>query len=1432
MSLEDALALVAERARLIDGLAPGAMLAVPLPEDRVRSLVAGSGLDLAAVNGPAVCVVAGAVGGIEALKDRLAGEGVPSRRLPTTHAFHSHRMEPVAPALSRLARGLRLQAPKIPYISNVTGTWITAKEATDLEYWARHLCQPVRFGDGLAALWQNPDRVLLEAGPGFGLSTLALQLPSEEGAERIALPALPNEHDPQPDEAFLLGTLGKLWLAGVEVDWTGFYAHEHRRRVRLPLYPFERVRYWIEPRRQPAPESLEPSPSVQSFSPPPRHARPRLRNAWVPPETATEKAIAGLFGELLGIEGVGLHDSFFELGGHSLLGTSLLSRLRSLYGVELPLSALFEEPTAAGLAARIATGTEPDVPSAPPLVPAPRDNEIPLSFAQQRLWFLDRLMPGNPFYNLAGGVLLAGPLDVPALRRSLGEVVSRHETLRTGFTEVAGRPVQRIVPDLSLAIPVLDLSDLPFEEREAVVRRIAGEQARAPFDLTRPGLLRVTLLRLAGGEHVLLWAIHHIVSDAWSNAVLMGEVAALYAGQSLPGLPIQYADFAVWQREWLSGEALERQLAYWRERLAFAPAVELPTDRPRPPVQTFRGATHRETYGKPLLDGLTALARSRDASVFMALLAAFDVLLCRFTVQEDVVVGSPIANRTRPELERLIGFFVNTLVLRIDSAGDPLFTDLLDRVKEVSLGAFAHQDLPFEQLVEELQPRRDLSRNPLFQVMFNLLNAPPPRLEVTGGLEMSALPAGEGASLFDLQAYVTETPEGLRIAWEHNTDLFDRATIERLSHSFETLLSGIVACPEARFWDLPLLSEEERGQLLVRWNDTAAPVPEPGTIHALFEAQAERTPGAVALVFEGEALTYAELNARANRTAHHLRAQGVGPEVLVALRLERSIPMVLAVLAVLKAGGAYVPLDPSLPAERLAWVLEDSGAALVLTEVEETGDPSNPEPLAGPGNLAYVLYTSGSTGRPKGVSVPHGAVANFLASVARRPGLIPEDAVLAVTTLSFDIAGYELLLPLAVGARIVLVTRETALDGERLAAVLSRQGVTRMQVTPATWRLLLGSGWSGDSRLMALSGGEALPRDLARELLPRAGSLWNFYGPTEATIWSSVHPVTESEGPIPIGLPIANTAIHLLDRRLEPVPLGVPGELYIGGAGLARGYLGRPDLTAERFVPDPFASGERLYRTGDLARRLPSGEIDFLGRADHQVKIRGFRVEPGEIEAVLAEDQAVRQAAVVLREDAPGDPRLVAYVVREEAGDLSRLRDLLARRLPAYMIPAAFVDLAALPLTPSGKVDRRALPAPGTDRADSRRPWVEPSTDTERTLAGIWAGLLKLDRVGGEDDFFELGGHSLLATQVVARVRDAFGVELPLPAVFQETTLARLAARVDREARERRPASAAPPLPKLEPRRRGRSAGDLLARVEGFSDAEVQELLRQRKGKE
>ncbi|HYX26173.1 MAG TPA: amino acid adenylation domain-containing protein, partial [Thermoanaerobaculia bacterium] len=767
-------------------------------------------------------------------------------------------------------------------------------------------------------------------------------------------------------------------------------------------------------------------------------------------------------------------------------------------------------------------------------------------------------------------------MDVEALRAAVREVVRRHETLRTGFASVDGTPVQRIEPDLEMELPLEDLSELPHEEREAKTRQRAVEIARQPFDLSRPSLLRVVLLKLGEAEHALLFSMHHIVSDNWSLGVLTSEVARLYAAfaqgepSPLPELPVQYADFAVWQRSWLQGEVLESQLAYWQQRMAEAPIVELPTDRPRPPIQSFQGATRRTLLPAVLATSLSAVARERGASLFMVLLAGFKALVSRYTGLEDVVVGTPIAGRTRAEIEGLIGFFVNTLVLRTDLSGDPTSGELLSRVRETALGAYAHQELPFEYLVERLQPQRDLSRNPLFQLMFNLLNAPTERME-SGSLALSPLESPRSTALFDLQVLLTEAPRGIVMTWEYSTDLFDVATMERLARHFQNLLLGMVESPEARFSNLPLLDEAERDQMVVEWNTTGRPVPS-GCVHEWIAAQAARTPEAVAVVFGGESLTYRQLDRRANGLALRLLELGVGPEVRVGIALERSLEMAVALLGVLKAGGAYVPLDPSYPAERLAFMREDAGLAAVLTEefLHQVPEVARaPRSGVGADNAAYVIYTSGSTGRPKGVQISHDALTNFLTSMAEKPGLTSEDRLVAVTSLSFDIAGLELYLPLVVGGRVVLASREEAADGRRLQALLYESGATVLQATPVTWRLLLETGWEGSLKLKALCGGEALSPVLATALRQRVGSLWNVYGPTETTIWSTIEEI-RSDGPVSIGRPIANTEAYVLDGNGQPVPAGVGGELLLGGSGLARGYLARPELTAEKFVPNPF----------------------------------------------------------------------------------------------------------------------------------------------------------------------------------------------------------------------------------------------------------------------
>ncbi|HEU0299474.1 MAG TPA: amino acid adenylation domain-containing protein, partial [Longimicrobium sp.] len=1073
----------------------------------------------------------------------------------------------------------------------------------------------------------------------------------------------------------------------------------------------------------------------------------------------------------------------------------------------------------------------------PVLAPRPRGGALPLSFSQQRLWVLDRLDPGTAAFNLLRPLRLRGVLDVAALERAIDALRARHESLRTTFAEGEdGVPVQVVHPFVPAALEVEELSALAPEEREAAVAERVHRDANTGFDLVAGPLFRARLLRLRDDEHVLLLALHHGIADGWSLGILARELGALYAAfrtgapDPLPPLPVQYADYALWQREHLAGETLAKQLAFWRGALAGAPpALELPTDRPRPPAERHRGRVVRDRMEPALARAVRELAHQEGATPFAVLLAALRVVLSRWSGQEDVVVGTPVAGRPRSETEGLIGFFVNTLPLRGAVRADDSFRALLRREKESSLAAFDHQDLPFERIVEELRIPRDLSRNPVFQVSLMLQNAPAGTMRLAG-LEIEPLEAEFDTARFDLAFDLYEEDGGaLRVETEYATDLFEHATVGRMVAHLKRLLSHAAAAPDAPVSRLPLLDEDERTAVVERWNATAREWPF-APVHRLFAEQAARTPDAVAVEGVDGALTYAQLDALSAGVAAALRARGAGRGTLVAVCAERSARMVAALLGVLRAGAAYLPLDPEYPAERLAYMLEDSGARLLLTEralsdrLESAVLPLAARRLGGEGaggrgradrillddvapagrpgadadvdagELAYVIYTSGSTGRPKGVMVRHGGASSFLRSMAEAPGLRPEDAFLAVTTIAFDISVLELFLPLSLGARAIVATREQAADPTLLAALIARGGATVMQATPATWAMLLGSGWSPRPGMRLLSGGEALPRPVADALLGAGAEVWNLYGPTEVTVWASAAPVP-AEGAIPLGDAIANTTLYVLDPAGSPAPLGVPGELLIGGAGVARGYLNRPGLTAERFVPDPFgAAGCRLYRTGDRVRRRADGALEFLGRVDFQVKLRGFRIELGEIEAALRAHPRVGGAAVALREDV-GDARLVAYVV---AGDADappagpELRAFLRERLPEYMVPPAFVALDALPLTPSGKVDRRALPAPGAQAAEQA--FTPPRTPREQALAAVWREVLRLERVGLDDDFFELGGHSLLATQVLSRVRRELGVELPLRAFFEAPTVRALAERLGGAAA----AEELPPLVRVE----------------------------------
>ena len=1044
----------------------------------------------------------------------------------------------------------------------------------------------------------------------------------------------------------------------------------------------------------------------------------------------------------------------------------------------------------------------------PSLKRIPRDGELPLSRAQRGLWLLDQLEPSSAAYNIPVRHDLKGSLDVTAFERSLSEIVRRHEVLRTYYLRVDGRPLQRIAPPELLRIPIVDLQGLPRAAREQEVARLAAAEAGLPFDLGKPPLIRARLLKLGPDEHVLLLNFHHIAFDGWSYGVFEKELAVLYdaflhvkGASPLPEPPLQYVDFAAWQRQWLQGQILQAQLDYWQKKLSGTlPVLELPTDRPRPAIQTYKGSISYSALSKKLTESLKTLSQREGVTLFATLLGAFKVLLHRYAGQDDILVGAAISGRNRTEIEGLLGFFVNTLVMRTDLSGDPNFRQLLWRVKETALGAYAHQDLPFEKLVEVLNPERNASHSPMFQVMMSMLNMPMEPWSLAG-LRHERKMIDSGTSKFDLTLYVMEEPPGLAFICEYNTDLFNRDRIERMLGHFQILLEGIVADPDRRLSELPLLTARERHCLLTELNNTRVAHQENVLLHELFEAQVERTPGAVALEYEGDRLSYGELNQRANQLAHHLQSLGVGPEVLVGLCVERSLEMVVGLLGILKAGGAYVPLDPSFPQARLAYMIADSGMRVLVTHRQlDQSLPERPasivhldsdwERIAGqdtthtklpetrPKDLAYVLYTSGSTGKPKGVAIPHSAVVNFLRSMQREPGFSSQDRLLAVTTLSFDIAGLELYLPLVSGGTCVIASREDNYDPARLMERIRESQCTLMQATPATWRALIEAGWEGSKNLKLLCGGEALPGDLAAALLPRCAELWNMYGPTETTIWSTIHRVMSANGPVPIGRPIANTQVFILDGHRQLVPTGIVGELYIGGTGLARGYLARPELTAERFVESPFEPKARLYRTGDRARWLADGTLECLGRVDNQVKIRGFRIEPGEVESALVRHPAVGQCVVVARENSHGEKILAAYLEprpHQPAPQVSALRQHLAHDLPAYMIPSAFIVLDQLPLTPNGKIDRNALPAPSFDPVRIARESLAPRTETEQALAAIWNEVLKVGGVGVHDNFFDLGGHSLLVIRAVARIRDVFEVELLPSSFFAHPTVAGLA---------------------------------------------------------
>ncbi|CAK0450244.1 non-ribosomal peptide synthetase [Burkholderia pseudomallei] len=1130
------------------------------------------------------------------------------------------------------------------------------------------------------------------------------------------------------------------------------------------------------------------------------------------PQGAKEEALAAIWRELLHVERVSRHDNFFELGGHSLLAVQLVSRLRQALSVEVALSTVFDAPVLSALAERLEAENTAVL---PPIPLAPRDGRIALSLAQQRLWFLTQLEGVSEAYHMSGAVRLDGPLNREVLQRALNRIVMRHEALRTCFAREEGEPIQVIQPHADLTVSYHDLREAEQSEQRA--KDLSQAHASAPFDLSRDLPVRVLLLQLADEAHVVQVVMHHIASDGWSVGVFLQELSALYGsfiaeqGDPLAPLPLQYADYAAWQRRWLASGQLEKQGAFWQTNLSGAPTLlELPTDRPRPPKQSHAGASVEVKLGAALSERVKRLSQRHGVTPYMTLLSSWAAVLSRLSGQEEVVIGSPVAGRNRTEVEPLIGFFVNTLALRLDLSSEPTVGELLKRTKAQVLSAQAHQDLPFDQVVERVKPPRSTAHPPLFQVMFDWHNTPARALTMPG-LTVSVASTETTTSQYDLVLSMQERNGDIVGHLNYATALFDEQTARRYARYWRRLLEGMTAgSANVSVARLPLLDEAEREQVVHEWNATERAYPIRQCIHQLFEAQAARTPNAIAIAIGDERVTYAALNASANRLARHLRALGVVADTRVAVCIERGAPMVIALLAIWKAGGAYVPLDPAYPRERIAYMLRDSAPIAVLTSRASrdlvashlpdraplvvidaaacpwdalSGDDLDPNDIElNATHLCYVIYTSGSTGQPKGVMIEHRNLVNYTLDAIRWFGLGPGETVLQQNSLNFDLSLEEIVPALSSGATLAPAVE---LFGAGGSARGHSARPTMIHLTAAHWQQLVGEWHRAGARPAAALEGVRLVNVTGDALSPHKLEQWdairpahtrliNTYGPTEITISCSAAYVRHAPGMsrVSIGRPFANSRMYLLDARGEPVPVGVTGELYIGGDGVARGYLNRPELSAERFVDDPFRPGSRMYKTGDLACRRGDGEIEFVGRNDFQVKVRGFRVELSEVETRLAAVDGVQEIAVLAREDAPGEKRLVAYYTG--AAEMAALRECAARDLPAYMMPAAYVCLPALPLTPNGKLDRNALPPPAHD-ADSNRGYEAPQGDIEETLARIWEQLLERERVGRHDNFFDLGGHSLLTVSLIERMRQA-DLHADVAALFTTSTLAELAA--------------------------------------------------------
>lgn len=1130
-------------------------------------------------------------------------------------------------------------------------------------------------------------------------------------------------------------------------------------------------------------------------------------------QTKTENDLVLIWKEILNIDNVCVKDNFFELGGHSLLATMVISRIQEIFSVRLPLRSIFEKQTLDELAAEIdkqITGNQIGEEKA--TIPhLESDSDVfPVSSGQKRLWFIENLEHGSLAYPIPLDYKIKGEIDLTIFEQSINELINRHAILRTTIPTIEGIPVQKISPNYSFRLEVVNLEELPENEKLRVAERYSHENETHIFDLSSGPLFIGKLLKISSNEYTFLLNFHHVITDGWSIQILLEELGLIYTALkqqksvNLPTLPVTYADFAIWQNEWLEGEGCQKQISYWKNELKGAPdLLQLPMDFRRPKNNTYDGDEICLILDESVTEKLQQFSRNNNVSIFVTLLSAFNTLLTRHVTQEEFIIGIPIAGRIHRELESLCGMLINNFPLRITPKEQMTFFELLEHCKAKFFQAYDHQELPMDRIVEELKVTRHGNISPLFQVMFNLLNMFDQEISLAGSM-MEMVDRRRHISQFDLSLDIYESKKTLRCVFIFNTNLFKRERIERMAGHFSELVNSLLSDPGQNIRKIPILSSAEKKLILKDWNETTTTFPKDKCVHQLFEEQVLKTPEAVAVQDDNLTLTYRELNNKANKLARHLHQKGASEGSFVGVFLDRNVDLLVGLLAILKAGCTYIPLDPIYPKDRLALILEDSQPVLLLTEMKLLN--SLPETIARnifieeienyhheseenanfnvtSNHAAYLIYTSGSTGKPKGVMIEHRSMVNFLASMGKKPGIIASDVMLAITTISFDIAGLELFLPILNGSRIVITTQETSMNPELLIKKIEECQPTFLQATPVTFRMLNSTSWTGSKKLKILCGGEALPKELALDLISKCGELWNMYGPTETTVWSTVEKVTVDHadriGYVNLGRPIDNTTIYVLNSEFQPAPLGIPGELFIGGDGLARGYHNLPELTREKFLPDPFSEieGSRMYRTGDLVVQTEDGKLEFLNRVDSQVKIRGFRIELGEIESAISQFPSIRDNVVVVREDTPGDQRIIAYIIRklEIDTDISELRMFLKTKVPDYMVPSSFVFIEQFPLTPNGKIDRKAFPRPEDNQQDSKITHVEPQTEMERKLALIWCEVLKVNRIGIDEGFFDIGGHSMLAITLMIKIEKELGIRFPLSTLFNNSTIREMA---------------------------------------------------------